>query len=73
MEGHDLHLLQAMGQMSHSGSADSSWRVLCVGSSGLGFTATGFYYSITIFWVNSNNFLKLAASLFSSALALHAV
>lgn len=42
-----------------------------LGLSGLGFTVTG-SYSIAIFWVNSNNFLKLAASLFSSAIALPA-
>lgn len=46
----------------------------CVlGLPGIGFTITGSSCSIAIFWVNSNNLcLKLAASLFSSAIALSA-
>lgn len=39
-----------------------------LGLPGLGFTDIG-SYSIAIFWVNASNFLKLAASLFSSAIA----
>jgi len=44
-----------------------------VGLPGLGFTITGSSCSMAIFWVNSSNLcLKLAASLFSSAIALSA-
>lgn len=44
-----------------------------LGRPGLGFTITGSSCSIAIFWVNSSNLcLKLAASLFSSAIALSA-
>lgn len=42
-----------------------------LGLPGLGFIVIG-SYSIATFWINSNNFLKLAASLFSSAIALPA-
>lgn len=46
----------------------------CVlGLPGIGFTITGSSCIIAIFWVSSNNLcLKLAASLFSSAIALSA-
>lgn len=39
-----------------------------LGLPGLGFTVIS-SYSIATFWVNSNNFLKLTASLLSSAIA----